>query len=338
MTNLIFFGSDQYAKTTLEVLIASQKLTDISVVTDRPKPVGSERVLTPSEVENLAKTHSLKYIYYPSNQDEMNNFVATLKTWVSETPSVGLCASFDHLLGSEIITVFDGQLFNLHPSLLPQYRNVSPVQYAIALGDPVTGITLFRISEGIDNGATIAQTQETILADDTTTSLTPRLFARGAQLFIDATTNGFTDQRINVSTKNLVFTHRLTRDSGYVEWSVLHRLLQNQPIAPSDTTNKLLQLRLSQRTLLERNSRLPVEKGSAAAERRVLDGTKILSDLLRALTPWPTVWSIVPTKKGDLRITLVFSNPFDIPHSLFSVHISGKPKPISYNDFVKYYL
>lgn len=330
MQSLIFFGSDRYSAIVLEQLLHSNLPGDSRQSTSRAYPdiwVVTDRQTPPSPIETIAQAQSLPYIYYQDLDP----------SWIPEG-GTGLCASFDHLLPGSLISRFGGELYNLHPSLLPQYRNVSPVQYALALGDKETGITLFRISEGIDNGEIIAQTKETILPNDTTPTLTSRLFALGAQLFIDATTNGFTGQRIHVSTKNLVFTKRLTRDSGYVEWDVLHRLLKNEPISPSDTTNELLKLRLNQRTLLERNSRLPVEKGSATAERRVLDGTKILSDLLRALTPWPTVWSTVPTKKGDLRITLVISNPSHIPHSLFSVLISGKPKPISYNDFVQYYL
>lgn len=303
MQSIIFFGSDRYAKTTLESLLESKKFTSIKVITDRPKPVGKDRILTLSEVEKSAITHNLKYSYYP----DFDHSLITEDT-------LGLCASFDHLIPQNIIGLFDGHLYNLHPSLLPQYRNVSPVQYALALGDDSTGITLFRISEGIDNGEIIGQAEEPILEEDTTPTLTPRLFKLGAQLFIDAAKNNFlpTGKLENRYTGKLVFTHRLTRDSGYIEWEVLHKLLQNNSVPPSDTANKLLQLRLSQSTLPE--------------------GIKILHDLLRALTPWPTVWSKIPSKKGELRITLESVKP------TIMLKIAGKPNSITWTDFQTYYL
>ena len=310
MNNLIFFGSDQYSATALATLLEHRdtgKLENIAVVTDQ-KAGGTE-------VEKLANAHNLLVSYYPTNPDEMNNFIKLLTSDFSlRTSTAGLCASFDHLIPNNIIELFAGNLYNLHPSLLPQYRNVSPVQYAIALGDTVAGITLFRISPGIDDGEIIAQTEEPIISDDTTQSLTPRLFKKGAELFLVAITNQFAPTGLpeNRRTGELVFTHRLTRDSGFIEWPTLHKLLNDKPISPSESKNELLTLRLGR------------TQGSAP--------TAIVSDLLRALTPWPTIWTTIPTKKGELRVSLESVTPN------IKLKIAGKPNAISLSDFTKYYL
>jgi methionyl-tRNA formyltransferase len=314
MQSLIFFGSDQYSAVALNAIIlsgVSRKATqNISVVTDQK--------MDGSEVEKLAKVHNLKVSYYPTNADEMIKFIHTLKDLCIRASYLGLCASFDHLIPANIIELFAGNLYNLHPSLLPQYRNVSPVQYAIAMGDKVTGITLFRISTGIDNGEIIAQAEEPILPTDTTPTLTPRLFEKGAELFLTHLTNPTQSPAHHSEARKSegwIFTHRLTRDSGHIEWPVLSKLLANKSISVGESENKLLNLRLTYN---------PVDN--------------ILSDLLKALTPWPGIWSNVPTKKGDLRISLV--SPLTSPFSLLTlkVLIAGKPKPISYADFTKYYL
>lgn len=299
--SLIFFGSDQYSATTLSHLLTANSLQLTTVITDHK----SES----TEVEKLAKEHNLKVAYYP----DFNHSLITKGT-------LGLCASFDHLIPQEIIAKFKGHLYNLHPSLLPEYRNVSPVQYAIALGDKTTGITLFRIGSGIDNGEIIAQASEPILPDDTTPTLTTRLFTLGAELFLRSDLVGFQSKnkptRSDLEGVPLIFTKRLTRNSGYVEWPTLHRLLQNELISPSDTTNELLKLRLS---------------------RHPYDPQSTIYDLTRALTPWPGVWSLVPTRKGDLRLRLVEASAKTGSPS-FLIHLAGKPKPILYNDFIKYYL
>lgn len=312
--SLIFFGSDQYSAIVLASLLESNIYHLVSVVTDQKSD--------PSPVEKLAKKHNLIVLYYP----DIPHSLITKDT-------LGLCASFDHLISAELITSFAGRLYNLHPSLLPQYRNVSPVQYAIALGDQVTGITLFRISPGIDDGEIIAQIEEPILPDDTTPTLTTRLFILGSTLLQRSVLcNKDNKERIFVKPiKPLIFTRRLTRDSGYVEWSTLHKLLLNQPISPSDTKNELLSLRLG--SDLKGSAQTPLSGGRSDPEG--IEGTQILSDLLRALTPWPGVWSLVPTKKANLRISLV---PKRSDPTGFVILISGKPNPISLADFTRYYL
>ena len=308
MHSLIFFGSDQYSAVALSTLLESKIWSQVSIITDRPKPVGKDQLVTPSPVKNLAITHGLKVSYYP----DFDHALITKDT-------LGLCASFDHLISKDLIEKFGGNLYNLHPSLLPQYRNVSPVQYAIALGDKETGITLFRISTGIDDGEIVAQAEESISPTDTTLTLTPRLFKLGADLFLRFLGSDLKGSAQPADTKagrsdpdgTLIFTHRLTRDSGYISWSTLRKLLDNHPISVDDTQNELLALRLG------RTQGTP---------------TTILSDLLRALTPWPGVWSTVPTKKGDLRFSLESVIP------TITLKLAGKPKAITYADFTKYYL
>ncbi len=295
---LIFFGSDRYSATVLNLLIASQQLAQISVVTDRGKPAKNSETLVPTEVEKLAKTHNLKVSYYPSIPVILNK------------NTIGLCASWNHLLPTEIIDRFDGHLYNLHPSLLPQYRNVAPVPYAIALGDSVTGITLHRISEGIDNGEIVGQVSEPIQSADTAPILLHRLFAKGAQLFLDFL-QGSLPCNPHLTASPLIFTSRLNSESGYIEWSVLQKLLSNTRVDPSETTNPLLRLRLTHNPRGE-----------------------ILHDLIRGLTSWERVWTLAPSKKGELRLALISNSRSLIPDVL----ISGKPKPISYSDFAQYYL
>lgn len=302
MQNLIFFGSDAYSATALNHLISTGKFDFPVIVTDHQKD------LLP--VEKIAIAQQFKVAYYPSNPEEKSNFIILLKALSETGKLLGLCASFDHLIPKDIIEIFNGNLYNLHPSLLPQYRNVSPVQYALAMGESATGITLFRISTGIDNGEIISQAKEVIEGMDTTSSLTPRLFQKGAELFVDAEVSDFTPQLISpVNQTELIFTQRLKRESGYIEWSTLSQLIKHQEVVTDNIANELVRLRLTHNP-----------KGN------------ILPDLIRALSPWPSVWSLVPSKKGELRIVLELSD------GEIKIKIAGKPNAISYNDFNKYYL
>lgn len=307
MQDLTFFGSDRFSAVVLSELI-KQKYRPLLVVTDPPKPKGKKGVIEPNEVEIVANNQELKLLYYQSNNEELINFVKDHKP-------VGLTASFPHLFPPSIISTFAGELYNLHPSLLPQYRNVAPGPYAIAMGDTVTGISLFPIGIGIDSGELVAQQKDNILPSDTTSTLLTRLFTIGTKIFIDYL-SGITQEPTHHSeaqkSEGWIFTRKLTRQSGSVEWGVFQKLINSKPITVEETSNPLIKLRLTYHP-----------------DRQ----TNILSDLIRALDGYEKVWTIAPSKKGELQLTLSLSMSGE-----FMVLITGKPRPTSYADFTKYYL
>lgn len=312
MTPVVFFGSDRYSAIVLSELI-KQNHSPTLVVTDPPKPKGRKREITTNEVDLLAKNHNLKVLYYQSNNEELINYINTHHP-------IGLSASFPHLFPLSIINAFDGRLYNLHPSLLPQYRNVAPGPYAIAMGDTVTGISLFPISIGIDNGELVAQQQEKILPTDTTTSLLTRLFTMGTQVFLkflsDPNNPNLTAGIPVMSSSELIFTRKLTRESGFIEWDIVQKLINNKPITKDETSNPLIKLRLTHH---------PDRTGN------------ILPDLIRGLDCYEKVWSKAKIKNSEMLISLVLG---EIHYSLFDIRIliPGKPRPIPYVDFTKYYL
>src|SRR5437660_10241917 len=74
---------------------------------------------------------------------------------------------------------------NLHASLLPKYRGAAPIQWAIANGESVTGVTTMRIDAGLDTGDILMQRDIAILDEDTAETVSPRLAAIGAELMIE---------------------------------------------------------------------------------------------------------------------------------------------------------
>lgn len=320
MQPFIFFGSDRFSAVVLSELI-KQNHAPILVVTDPSKPArnashsdaggpkGKKGIIEPNEVEKIANNQDLKVLYYQTNNEELINFIIDHKP-------IGLTASFPHLFPPNIIKLFDNRLYNLHPSLLPQYRNVAPGPYAIAMGDKVTGISLFPIGIGIDSGELVAQQKENILPTDTTSTLLTRLFTIGTGLFLnylDKPTNPNLTKDIPVmSSPELIFTRKLTRQSGFIEWEVVQKILQGYTLKANETTNPLIKLRLTHHP--DRTS-------------------NILPDLIRALDTYERVWTIAPTTKGEIQLTLSSSVSGE-----FMVLIPGKPKPITYGNFAKYYL
>jgi methionyl-tRNA formyltransferase len=74
---------------------------------------------------------------------------------------------------------------NLHASLLPKYRGAAPIQWALAKGEPTTGVTTMRIDAGLDTGDMLLQREMAVMAEDTSETISPRLAAIGAELTVE---------------------------------------------------------------------------------------------------------------------------------------------------------
>jgi len=310
MLNLIFFGSDQYSALVLKQLLDSSKVAINHVITTQPRPKGRKGIIEPNEVEKLAREQKLKVSYYPSNDDEMIKFIKEL-----ESNTIGLSASFPRLMPPKLLELFAGNIFNIHPSLLPQYRNVAPVPYALAMGDTVTGVSVFEIRSGIDSGPIVAQAKLEVDPTDTTPTLLNKLFTLGTDIFLRFLANP-TDPDLTRSipimrSSDLIFTRKLTRESGFIEWPILDKLLNNKSVSYEESINPLINLRLAHHPDRQSN---------------------IFHDLIRALDGYERVWTTAPTKKGNVDISLSMSD------KKLLVLIPGKPKPILWNDFINSYI
>jgi methionyl-tRNA formyltransferase len=132
---------------------------------------------------------------------------------------------------------------NLHASLLPKYRGAAPIQWAIANGESVTGVTTMRIDEGLDTGDILLQKELAILDEDTAETVAPRLAAIGADLMIE-TLQSLAESTISpVPQKNdeATLAPILKKEDGRIDFSrdaqeIYNRLRGFQPWPGAFTT------------------------------------------------------------------------------------------------------
>jgi len=202
MVNLVFFGSSPFSTIVLE------KLTDhvSAVVTTPDKPAGRHLKLTPNPVKLLAQKHNLPVV---ENLHDSSFIIHD---------STGLVAAYGKIIPQSILDKFNGQIYNIHPSLLPKYRGPSPLQQQILDGITETGVTIIKLDEKMDHGPIVAVANDIIFPGDTTHSLGERLFAKGADLFLSLVLStshlALKEQDDTLAT----YTQKLTRQSGFVPW------------------------------------------------------------------------------------------------------------------------
>ncbi len=210
---VIFFGSAPISNVVLQLLIDAQ-IPVAAVVTKTDKPVGRHLKLTPNPVKVLTQKHKLRT--YESLTD-------------LEIPqgAVGLVAAYGKIIPQQVLDKFNGQIYNIHPSLLPKYRGPSPLQQQILDGVKDTGATVIQVDAEMDHGPILAQVKDQIMPGDTWQSLGERLFIKGANLFVDYL---HSPRKYSLTTQDhsqATYTKLLTRQDGFVPWEEFSHLLSS---------------------------------------------------------------------------------------------------------------
>jgi methionyl-tRNA formyltransferase len=174
---IIFMGTPEFAVPSLEILLQNNRNV-VAVITAPDKPQGRGQVLKGSPVKECALKHNIP-VLQPTNlksaefQEELRQYKADLQIVVAF-----------RMLPEAVWAMPRLGTFNLHASLLPQYRGAAPINWAIINGEKETGATTFFLRHEIDTGNILFQEKEPIQPDDDAGTLYERLMHKGAQLVL----------------------------------------------------------------------------------------------------------------------------------------------------------
>lgn len=174
-TRVVFFGTPEFAATSLEYLL-ERKFNVVGVVTTPDRPAGRGHKLRPSAVKEVAKAHKVPLLQPEKLKDE--SFLKKLSAWQGD---IFVVVAF-RMLPKEVWAMPPKGTFNLHASLLPAYRGAAPINRAIQNGEKVTGNTTFLLDEDIDTGNILLQHKMPITQGDNAGSLHDKLMHQGREL------------------------------------------------------------------------------------------------------------------------------------------------------------
>ncbi|HJW34621.1 MAG TPA: methionyl-tRNA formyltransferase [Holophagaceae bacterium] len=175
MPHVAFLGTPAVAVPVLEALARAVKVEAVFCNPDRP--AGRGRVLTPPPVKVAAEALGL-----PVHQPLKWREPATRELWESLNLDLAIVVAYGHILPTWMLDSLSLGAWNLHFSLLPRWRGASPVNFALLEGDAETGVSLMKVSPGLDEGAVVAQSRRPILESDDTEGLLARLAHDAAAL------------------------------------------------------------------------------------------------------------------------------------------------------------
>src|SRR5271156_5724770 len=177
---LVFCGTPRFAVPTLEKLVeAGHSVALVVTQPDRPRGRGMEVAVSP--VKDAAIHRGLAV----SQPAAIKNNVEFREQLVSIRPDAIIVVGYGRIIPQWMIDLPRLGNLNLHASLLPKYRGAAPIQWAIASGESVTGVTTMRIDAGLDTGDILMQREIPIRPEDMAETLGPKLASIGADLMVE---------------------------------------------------------------------------------------------------------------------------------------------------------
>lgn len=180
---IVYMGTPEFAVESLRCLVEGG-YNVVGVITMPDKPVGRHgSVLQPSPVKQYAVEHGLKVLQPVKLKDE-----AFLEELRSLKADLQIVVAF-RMLPEVVWNMPPMGTFNLHASLLPQYRGAAPINWAVVNGDKETGITTFFLKQEIDTGEIIQQVRVPIHEEDNVGDVHDRLMELGGKLVVETVDN-----------------------------------------------------------------------------------------------------------------------------------------------------
>jgi len=218
-------GTAELSCASLEKISSDKNFSVLAVVTQPDKPKGRDLKLTPSSVKILAEKLNLPVLQPLKARDE--KFIAELREL---KPDLIVVVAYGQILPQTILDLPHFGCLNVHTSLLPKYRGAAPIQWAIADGEPETGVTIMKMDAGLDTGAILSTRRTPILAADDSQVLHDRLAQLGAELLAEIIPN-YVAGKITPQpqpAEGSTYAAKIKKEDGRIDWNLPAKQIWNR--------------------------------------------------------------------------------------------------------------
>jgi len=216
-------GTPEFAVPSLEILV-NNGIDVVTVITAPDKPQGRGQKVLPSPVKASALQHNIPVLQPPNLKAP--DFLTELRSYEADLQVV---VAF-RMLPEVVWRMPRLGTFNLHASLLPQYRGAAPINWAIINGEKETGVTTFFLQHDIDTGSTIFQEREPIYENDNAGTLYERLMQRGARVVlktVKAIASGVYEATPQPGNVELKHAPKIFKETCEVNWAQSSQSVRN---------------------------------------------------------------------------------------------------------------
>lgn len=217
---LVMMGTGTFAEPTFEALLAAFPSDVVGLVTQPERQVGNRTGSTRQTGKGMAAI--ARAAGCPVIQPERINAPDGVAQLRELRPDLVIVAAYGQILSPEVLAVPTRGAINVHASLLPKYRGAAPVAYAILNGETRTGVTIIRVTPGLDSGDMLAQEAVDIRPDDTTGTLEARLAELGARLALEVVRRYAAGEPVVGTPQDptqVTRAPKITKEFGRIDWT-----------------------------------------------------------------------------------------------------------------------
>lgn len=223
--SFIFFGSGYFAKLVLENLF-NQNIKPNLIITAPPKPKGRKKIISPNEIELLAKQKNIPVLTPTSLKDDQ--FIIDLSNF---NPQLAVLTDYGKIVPANILKIPEKGFLNIHPSLLPRWRGASPIQSTILEGDGTTGVTIILMNEKIDEGLILSQKKiKTDILEINYQELLEQLANLGTELLIQTMPKWLKNEINPLPQDDSLATYcsKFNQQNGKIDWNKSAEIIERQ--------------------------------------------------------------------------------------------------------------
>lgn len=211
-SKLVFFGTEDFSLPSLKALV-EHDFNVVAVITKPDTPRGRSKQLVSPIVKSYAESVGIP-VYQPNKLVDIHEELVRIKA------DAGVLVSYGKILPQRTLDVFNPiGVINVHPSLLPKYRGPAPIEAAIVHGDKMTGISIMRLTLGMDEGPVFARMTIPLDGSETRPTLTSSLANAGATFLIE-TLPAILENKVEAVEQqddDVSYTSLLTKDMGILD-------------------------------------------------------------------------------------------------------------------------
>lgn len=293
-------GSTQYSAKCAETLLQSGSVNIPWIVTPTAKPIGKNKTVTCSPLDPFANKNNIQLVNVSSKID------ADLRKQIEALPQPDylLVVDFGYLIPEWLLSLPTNKPLNIHPSKLPKWRGSSPGQFALLFGEKNSAVTIIEMTNTFDAGPIVAQHDFSVSSEWNYRqyyNFAYNLICENLVADIHKHASGEIKPLNQPEISPTITAHKLTRDDGFLPWELVVAAQNNSKSTTAD---------------------LPVVLQKAWQHHRSL--TTMIEHAIRAFSPWPQVWTLVKTTKGEKRMKLLSAAIENDKLILGNVQIEGK--------------
>lgn len=319
MTNNISIaiaGSTSRTTSVAQVLLDNPSFEILYVLTPAPKKIGRKQILTHNPVDGFSLENNIDKILIEEN---INKSIQK-EIFEQKKPDILLVVDFGYFVPQWLLDWPIIAPINIHPSELPRWRGSSPGQFSLLFGDAKSAVSVIIMNDKLDQGPIIHQ-EFFDMGENWTQSeyyshsfdlISPKL----PQILLDFTQKKLTPNPQSPTTPTPI-ARQLKKQDSFVNWTTLQDILKTNNKKPSSFSQEILEI-------ISREIKTKPVLETILKNTPLENQPSITCSASRAFFPWPGLWTIIPTQKGEKRMKILSCTLKNNKLELTQVQIEGK--------------